>query len=84
MIVTPLLAALGTRPCHLYLGLPLFKMFTKFEDWVAVTLHIMSGLSLRGFLTPRYLNDALAGGERQAHQAGAVDGHDLVPNAQLP
>lgn len=33
---------------------------------------------------PRYLNDALAGGQGQAHQAGAVNGHDLVPDVQLP
>lgn len=30
------------------------------------------------------LNNALAGRQRQAHQAGAIDGHDLVPNTQLP
>lgn len=32
----------------------------------------------------RYLNNALAGRERQAHQAGAIYGHDLVPDIQLP
>lgn len=31
-----------------------------------------------------YLDDALAGSKGQPHQAGAIDGHDLVPNAQLP
>lgn len=31
-----------------------------------------------------YLDDALAGGERQPHQAGVVDGHDLVSHAELP
>lgn len=31
-----------------------------------------------------HLDDALAGSQGQPHQAGAIDGHDLVPNAQLP
>ncbi len=29
-----------------------------------------------------YFNDALAGGERQAHHTGAVDGHDLIADVQ--
>lgn len=31
-----------------------------------------------------YLYDALTGGERQPHQAGVVDGHDLVAHAEFP
>lgn len=30
-----------------------------------------------------YLDDSLTGGERQPHEAGVVDGHDLVPDAEL-
>lgn len=30
-----------------------------------------------------YLNDSLTGGEWQPHEAGVVDGHDLVSNAEL-
>ena len=30
-----------------------------------------------------YLNDSLTGGERQPHEAGVVDGHDLVSDAEL-
>lgn len=36
------------------------------------------------YLNDAHLNDALAGGQGQAHQAGAVNGHDLVPDVQLP
>lgn len=59
-----------------------FKMLTDLEDWVAVTVPITLGVSLERF--SGYLNDALAGGQGQAHQAGAVNGHDLVPDIQLP
>ena len=31
-----------------------------------------------------YLDDALAGGQWQPHQAGVIDGHDLVADAELP
>lgn len=30
-----------------------------------------------------YLNDSLTGGEWQPHEAGVVDGHDLVSDAEL-
>lgn len=30
-----------------------------------------------------YLNDSLTGGEGQPHEAGVVDGHDLVSDAEL-
>lgn len=30
-----------------------------------------------------YLDDALAGGQWQPHQAGVIDGHNLVPNAEF-
>lgn len=30
-----------------------------------------------------YLDDSLTGGERQPHEAGVVDGHDLVSDAEL-
>lgn len=31
-----------------------------------------------------HLDDSLTGGERQPHQAGVVDWHDLVTDAELP
>lgn len=30
-----------------------------------------------------YLYDSLTGGERQPHEAGVVDGHDLISDAEL-
>lgn len=32
---------------------------------------------------PSYPDDVLAGGDGQTHQAGAVDGHDAVTDAEL-
>lgn len=29
-----------------------------------------------------HLDDTLAGGQRQPHQTGAIDGHDLIPDVQ--
>lgn len=29
-----------------------------------------------------YLDDALAGAERQTHQTGPVNGHDLIPDVE--
>lgn len=30
-----------------------------------------------------YLDDALAGGQRQPHQTCVIDGHDLIPDAEF-
>lgn len=60
-------------------------MFIDINDWIAVALQVISGLQQKLISPlPRYLNDALASGQRQAHQACAIDGHDLVPDIQLP
>lgn len=32
---------------------------------------------------PTYPDDVLTGGDGQAHQAGAVDGHDAITDAEL-
>lgn len=41
--------------------------------------HLMHGEGA----TFKYLNDSLTGGEGQPHEAGVVDGHDLVSDAEL-